>query len=221
MESFVRLDGLVAPLDRSNVDTDQIIPKQYLKSIERTGFGPNLFDDWRYLDPGEPGQDHSRRRPNPEFVLNRERYQGARVLLSRNNFGCGSSREHAPWALLGYGIRCIVAVSFADIFYNNCFKNGILPVMLPAATVERLFAETASTPGYHLAIDLEARTVTTPASEVLPFTVDDGLRERLLQGLDDIGLSLRHHDQIRAFEERRKAEAPWVFQGMGAHGSHG
>lgn len=211
MESFQRVHGVAVPLDRPNVDTDQIIPKQYLKSIARSGFGPNLFDDWRYLDPGDVGDDHGKRRLNPDFVLNHESYRGAQVLLARDNFGCGSSREHAPWALLDYGIRCIVAPSFADIFYGNCFKNGILPVALAAAEVDQLFTEVAAAPGCKIAVDLPAQTVTAPAGEVLRFTVDAALKERLLKGLDDIGLTLRHRGEIEKFEARRKAEAPWVF----------
>lgn len=201
----------MVPLDRANVDTDAIIPKQFLKSIKRTGFGPNVFDAWRYLDPGEPGQDSSRRRPNPEFVLNQPRYQGARILLARDNFGCGSSREHAVWALVDYGLRSVIAPSFADIFHNNCFKNGLLPIILDAATVDRLFKDTAMTPGYALNIDLTAQTVTTPGGEVIPFEVDAFRKHCLLNGLDDIGLTLQHADAIRAYEERRRREAPWLF----------
>lgn len=211
MESFQRVHGVAVPLDRPNVDTDQIIPKQYLKSIARSGFGPNLFDDWRYLDPGDVGDDHGQRRLNPDFVLNRESYRGAQVLLARDNFGCGSSREHAPWALLDYGIRCIIAPSFADIFYGNCFKNGILPVALAAAEVDQLFTEVAAAPGCKIAVDLPAQTVAAPAGEVFRFTVDAALKERLLKGLDDIGLTLRHRGEIEKFEARRRAEAPWVF----------
>lgn len=211
MQAFTTLDGLVAPLDRANVDTDAIIPKQFLKSIRRTGFGPNLFDAWRYLDHGEPGMDPARRQPNPDFVLNQPRYRGAQILLARENFGCGSSREHAPWALLDYGFRAIVAVSFADIFYNNCLKNGLLPIVLDAATVDRLFRETEATPGYRLRIDLAAQTVTTPEGEVLHFEIDPFRKYCLLHGLDDIGLTLRHVDEIRAFEARRAIEAPWLF----------
>lgn len=211
MESFQRVHGVAVPLDRPNVDTDQIIPKQYLKSIARSGFGPNLFDDWRYLDPGDVGDDHGQRRLNPDFVLNRESYRGAQVLLARDNFGCGSSREHAPWALLDYGIRCIIAPSFADIFYGNCFKNGILPVALAAAEVDQLFTEVAAAPGCKIAVDLPAQTVAAPAGGVFRFTVDAALKERLLKGLDDIGLTLRHRGEIEKFEARRKAEAPWVF----------
>lgn len=211
MEPFTRLVGLVAPLDRANVDTDAIIPKQFLKSIRRTGFGPNLFDEWRYLDHGEPGMDNSKRPLNPDFVLNKPRYQGAQILLTRENFGCGSSREHAPWALLDYGFRAIIAPSFADIFYNNCFKNGLLPIVLDAAVVNQLFRETEANEGYRLTIDLAAQTVTTPSGQVLHFEVDEFRKYCLLNGLDDIGLTLRYVDKIRAYEERRKKQAPWLF----------
>ena len=211
MQAFTVLDGLVVPLDRANVDTDAIIPKQFLKSIKRAGFGPNLFDEWRYLDHGEPGMDPDTRKPNPEFVLNFPRYRGASVLLARDNFGCGSSREHAPWALEDYGIRAIIAPSFADIFYNNCFKNGILPIVLDAAAVDRLFRECKASEGYRLNVDLEKQAVTTPGGEVLTFEVDAGRKHRLLNGLDDIGLTLLQADKIKAYEERRKVEAPWLF----------
>ncbi len=211
MEKFEKITGIVAPMDRANVDTDAIIPKQFLKSIKRTGFGPNLFDEWRYLDVGEPGQDNSRRPLNPDFVLNQPRYQGASILLARENFGCGSSREHAPWALLDYGFRAIIAPSFADIFYNNCFKNGILPIVLDAAVVDRLFREVEAEEGYRLMIDLQAQTITTPSGEVIPFAVDAFRKHCLLNGLDDIGLTLQHVDDIRAYEERRREEAPWLF----------
>ncbi len=214
MKPFKRVEGLVVPLDRPNVDTDAIIPKQYLKSVKRTGFGPNLFDDWRYLDPGEPGMDHSKRRPNPDFVLNQPRYQGAEILLARENFGCGSSREHAVWALTDYGIRSVIAPSFADIFYNNSFKNGLLPIVLDEQTVDRLFREVEANEGYRLAIDLEAQTLTTPSGEVIPFEVDAFRRYCLLNGLDDIGLTLQHADEIRAYEARRRQEAPWLFEGV-------
>ena len=213
MHKFSVLDGLVVPLDRANVDTDAIIPKQFLKSIKRAGFGPNLFDEWRYLDHGEPGKPNHDRPLNPDFVLNQPRYQGASVLLARDNFGCGSSREHAPWALQDYGVRAIIAPSFADIFYNNCFKNGILPIVLDAAVVDRLFRECEASAGYRLNIDLEKQTVTTPAGEVLTFEVDGGRKHRLLNGLDDIGLTLLQADKIKAYEERRKQEAPWLFGG--------
>lgn len=211
MTPFVRHEGLVVPLDRANVDTDAIIPKQFLKSIKRTGFGPNLFDAWRYLDPGEPGQDVSRRALNPDFVLNQPRYRGASILLARENFGCGSSREHAAWALADYGFRVLIAPSFADIFYNNCFKNGLLPIVLPADVVDRLFRETEATEGYRLRVDLAAQTVTTPAGEVLHFEVDPERKHRLLNGLDDIDITLQHVDKIRAYEARRRQEAPWLF----------
>jgi len=215
MEKFEKLEGLVAPMDRPNVDTDAIIPKQYLKSVKRTGFGPNLFDEWRYLDHGEPGQDPATRRPNPDFVLNQPRYQGAQVLLARENFGCGSSREHAVWALADYGFRCVIAPSFADIFFNNCFKNGVLPIVLPEDVVDRLFREVEANEGYRLTIDLERQTVTTPSGEQFPFEIDPFRKHCLLEGLDDIGLTLQHADEIRAYEERRKQEAPWLFHGIG------
>ncbi len=211
MRAFITLNGLVVPLDRANVDTDAIIPKQFLKSIKRAGFGPNLFDEWRYLDHGEPGMDPASRRPNPDFVLNFPRFRGASVLLARENFGCGSSREHAPWALEDYGIRAIIAPSFADIFYNNCFKNGLLPIVLDAAIVDKLFRECEANEGYRLTIDLAVQTVTTPSGDVLPFDLDAGRKHRLLNGLDDIGLTLLLSDKIRAYEERRKVEAPWLF----------
>ena len=211
MRAFTRLDGLVAPLDRANVDTDAIIPKQFLKSIKRSGFGPNAFDEWRYLDHGEPGQDASKRAPNPDFVLNQPRYQGASVLLTRDNFGCGSSREHAPWALEDYGFRALVGTTFADIFYNNCFKNGLLPIKLPAAEVDELFAQVQSTPGYKLRIDLDAQTVTRPDGKVLSFDVDSFRKYCLLNGFDDIGLTLRHADKIREFEAKRRIDRPWLF----------
>jgi 3-isopropylmalate/(R)-2-methylmalate dehydratase small subunit len=211
MEKFDQLTGLVAPLDRANVDTDAIIPKQFLKSIKRTGFGPNLFDEWRYLDRGEPGMDNSQRPLNPDFVLNQPRYTGAQVLLARENFGCGSSREHAPWALSDYGFRVIIAPSFADIFYNNCFKNGLLPIVLAPDIVERLFQEVQAAPGYKLTVDLAAQTITTPAGESISFEVDAFRKHCLLHGLDDIGLTLQHVDEIKAYENRRKQEAPWLF----------
>ena len=213
MREFSVLDGLVVPLDRANVDTDAIIPKQFLKSIKRAGFGPNLFDEWRYLDHGEPGVDPASRTPNPGFVLNFPRYQGASVLLARDNFGCGSSREHAPWALEDYGIRAIIAPSFADIFYNNCFKNGILPIVLDAGVVDGLFRACEAAEGYRLRVDLAAHTVTTPDGEVLEFEVDGGRKHRLLNGLDDIGLTLLQGDKIKAYEDRRRQEAPWLFGG--------
>ena len=214
MEKFTRLEGLVAPLDRNNVDTDAIIPKQFLKSIKRSGFGPNAFDEWRYMDVGQPGQDQatiSARPKNPNFVLNQPRYQGAQVLLTRANFGCGSSREHAPWALLDFGFKAVIAESFADIFFNNCFKNGILPIVLPAAEIDALFAQVEATPGYQLTIDLPAQAVIRPDGKGIPFQVDAFRKECLLNGWDDIGLTLRHADKIRAFEEKRRIEQPWLF----------
>ncbi len=211
MKPFNKLDGLVMPLDRPNVDTDAIIPKQYLKSVKRSGFGPNLFDDWRYLDPGEPGQDHGKRRPNPDFVMNQPRYQGASILLGRENFGCGSSREHAVWALEDAGFRVVMAPSFADIFFNNCFKNGVLPIVLDAAILDRLFEEVEASEGYRLVVDLEKQTITKPDGAVIPFEVDEFRKYCLLNGLDDIGLTLQHADEIRAYEERRRQEAPWLF----------
>lgn len=213
MQAFTVLDGLVMPLDRANVDTDALIPKQFIKSIERTGFGPNLFDEWRYLDHGEPGIDPATRIPNPDFVLNFPQYAGATIMLARENFGCGSSREHAPWALEDYGIRAILAPSFADIFYNNCFKNGLLPIVLSDVTIDRLFQACLATPGYRLIIDLDAQTVTTPTAEVLSFDVDGGRKYRLLNGLDDIGLTLLQSDKIKQYETRRRLEAPWLFHG--------
>ncbi|MDE2341808.1 MAG: 3-isopropylmalate dehydratase small subunit [Betaproteobacteria bacterium] len=213
MKAFTSLDGLVVPIDRSNVDTDAIIPKQFLKSIRRTGFGPNLFDAWRYLDEGQPEQDNSKRPLNPDFVLNQPRYQGSQVLLARENFGCGSSREHAPWALDDYGIRALVAPSFADIFYNNCFKNGVLPIVLPTDVVDGLFREVASNPGYRLRIDLAAQTVTTPSGASHGFSVDEFRKYCLLNGLDEIGLTLRHADEIRAYEAQRAQREPWIFGG--------
>ena len=211
MQAFKVLEGIVAPLDRPNVDTDAIIPKQFLKSIKRSGFGPNLFDEWRYLDRGEPGMDNSNRPLNPDFVLNQERYQGASVLLGRDNFGCGSSREHAPWALEDYGFRTVIAPSFADIFFNNCFKNGILPVVLASEVVQRLFEEVEATPGYKLIVDLEQQTITTPSGDKIAFDVDAFRRHCLLEGLDDIGLTLQHVDDIKAYETRRAQQAPWLF----------
>ncbi|PPD04559.1 MAG: 3-isopropylmalate dehydratase small subunit [Methylobacter sp.] len=209
MRAFTVLKGLVAPLDRANVDTDAIIPKQFLKSIRRAGFGPFLFDEWRYLDRGEPDMDCTGRPLNPDFVLNRPQYQGAEVLLTRENFGCGSSREHAPWALEDYGFRSIIASGFADIFYNNCFKNGLLPIVLPADQVDSLFKELVT--GYQLVIDLAAQTVITPAGRVLAFDVDPARKYRLLNGLDDIGLTLQHTDAIKAYELARAKTAPWLF----------
>jgi 3-isopropylmalate/(R)-2-methylmalate dehydratase small subunit len=211
MEPYKKFTGIVAPLDRPNVDTDAIIPKQYLKSIKRTGFGPNLFDEWRYLDHGEPGQDHSQRPLNPEFVLNLPRYQGASILLARDNFGCGSSREHAPWALVDFGFRAIIAPSFADIFYNNCFKNGLLPIVLDAAVVDSLFRSVAKTDGYTLTVDLANQRLIVSARKEIRFDIDAFRRHCLLEGLDDIGLTLQHVDDIRLYEKRRAQQAPWLF----------
>ncbi len=211
MKPFNILDGIVVPLDRANVDTDAIIPKQFLKSIKRSGFGPNLFDEWRYLDVGQPGQDCSTRPKNPDFVLNQPRYQGAQVLLARDNFGCGSSREHAPWALEDYGFRVIIAPSFADIFFNNSFKNGLLPIVLPADTVDLLFRECEAAEGYRLVVDLATQTITRPNGEKIAFEVDAFRKECLLNGWDDIGLTLRHADEIKQFEARRRAEHPYYF----------
>jgi len=210
MQAFRIHKGLVAPLDRANVDTDAIIPKQFLKSIQRSGFGPNLFDAWRYLDPGEPGQDPASRRPNPDFALNQPRYRGASILLARGNFGCGSSREHAPWALDQYGFRAIVAPSYADIFFNNCFKNGLLPVVLPEREVARLFDEVAAFPGYALTIDLERQTVVKPDGSEIGFEIEAFRKHCLLGGLDDIGLTSQHADEIRAFEAARLLRMPWL-----------
>jgi 3-isopropylmalate/(R)-2-methylmalate dehydratase small subunit len=210
MEKFSILNGIVAPLDRANVDTDAIIPKQFLKSIKRAGFGPNLFDAWRYRDVGQPGMDNSRRPLNPDFVLNQPRYKGASILLARKNFGCGSSREHAPWALEDYGFRAIIAPSFADIFYNNCFKNGLLPIVLTEMRVDHLFNEVNAFPGYRLTIDLQRQVVVAGSTEI-PFDVDAHRKHCLLNGFDDIGLSLQHADEIRAFEARRRVEQPWLF----------
>ncbi len=211
MEKFTVISGIVAPLDRPNVDTDAIIPKQFLKSIHRTGFGPNLFDEWRYLDHGEPGKDNTRRPLNPDFVLNQSPYQDAVILLGRENFGCGSSREHAVWALLDYGFRVVIAPSFADIFFNNCFKNGVLPIVLDSTTVDRLFEAVAGSPGYTLRVDLPAQQITTAAQEVIGFEVDAFRKDCLIRGLDDIGLTLQHADTIRRYEQQRRLEAPWLF----------
>jgi 3-isopropylmalate/(R)-2-methylmalate dehydratase small subunit len=211
MEPFRVHTGLVAPLDRANVDTDAIIPKQFLKSIKRTGFGPNLFDEWRYLDHGEPGMDHARRPQNPQFVLNDPRYHGASIMLARRNFGCGSSREHAPWALHDFGFRALIAPSYADIFHNNCYKNGLLPIVLRESEVDRLFADTFAFPGFKLTIDLERQVVTTvDGSLAFAFEVEPYRKHRLLNGLDDIGLTLGHAEAIRAFETKRLADHPWL-----------
>jgi len=210
MQAFTVHQGLVAPMDRANVDTDAIIPKQFLKSIKRSGFGPNLFDEWRYLDKGEPGQDPATRKPNPDFVLNQARYRGASILLARQNFGCGSSREHAPWALEQYGFRALIAPSYADIFFTNCFKNGLLPIQLPESQVSRLFDEVAAFPGYTLTIDLPRQVVVKPDGSELPFDVQPFREYCLVNGFDDIGLTLRHADKIRAFEAERLARMPWL-----------
>jgi 3-isopropylmalate/(R)-2-methylmalate dehydratase small subunit len=210
MQKFTLLNGLVAPLDRANVDTDAIIPKQFLKSIKRSGFGPNAFDEWRYLDHGEPGMDNSKRKVNPEFVLNQPRYQGAQILLARENFGCGSSREHAPWALEDYGFRAIIAPSFADIFFNNCFKNGLLPIRLPAGQVDALFKAVDANVCYKLVIDLGQQTISAPDGTSYPFEVEAFRKHCLLNGLDDIGLTLQHVDEIKAYEIKRRAAQPWL-----------
>ena len=214
MQQFTLHKGIVAPMDRENVDTDAIIPKQFLKSIRKTGFGPNLFDEWRYLDHGEPGQDPASRQPNPDFVLNQPRYQGASVLLARKNFGCGSSREHAPWAIDQYGFRCVIAPSFADIFFNNCFKNGLLPIVLPESTVDQLFNDVLAFPGYELTIDLERQVIVRPQGETIAFEVQAYRKYCLLNGFDDIGLTLRQSDKIKAFEAERLATKPWLAHTM-------
>jgi len=211
MEKFTVHTGLVAPLDRENVDTDAIIPKQFLKSIKKTGFGPHLFDAWRYLDVGEPGMDLAKRKANPDFVLNKLQYQGASILIARKNFGCGSSREHAPWALQQYGFKAVIAPSFADIFFNNSFKNGFLPIALKEAEVAKLFDEAAAATGYRLTIDLSAQTVTTPSGTAFRFDIDDSRKQSLLNGWDEIGLTLRHADEIRSYEGQRKLSEPWIF----------
>src|SRR5262249_1394587 len=212
MEKFTVHTGVVVPLDRENVDTDSIIPKQFLKSIKRTGFGPHLFDAWRFFDIGEPGMDTRNRKPRPDFVLNQPIYKGASILLARKNFGCGSSREHAPWALQEFGFKCVIAPSYGDIFYNNCFKNGLLPVVLQESEVDALFYDSAL-PGFRLVIDLERQTVaTTDGAKSFGFEVDASRRHALLNGLDEIGLTLRHADKIRAFEERRKTQLPWLYR---------
>jgi 3-isopropylmalate/(R)-2-methylmalate dehydratase small subunit len=214
MKSFTQLTGVVAPMDRANVDTDMIIPKNFLKSIKRTGFGKNLFDELRYHDEGQPDQDCSQRPLNNEFPLNFPRYQGASILLTRENFGCGSSREHAPWALDDYGFHCVIAPSYADIFFNNCFKNGLLPIILSAAQVEQLFSELYATEGYQLQIDLQQQTVTSPSGEVFNFEIDSFRKECLLGGLDDIGLTLKEVDSIKSYEDQRRQQSPWLFNSV-------
>lgn len=211
MQPFTIVDGLVVPFDRANIDTDAIIPKQFLKSIRRSGFGPYLFDEWRYLDLGVPDMDCITRPRNPDFVLNQPRYQGAQILLARANFGCGSSREHAPWALADYGFRALIAPSFADIFYNNCLKNGLLPIILEEITVARLFHEVEQNPGYHLRINLTDQTITTPSTAQINFVIDPHRRYCLLNGLDDIELTLQHAAIIRAYEMQRRTQTPWLF----------
>ena len=211
MKAFTSIDGLVCPLDRANVDTDAIIPKQFLKSIKRSGFGPYLFDEWRYTNYGEPGMDCSTRPLNQDFVLNQPRYRGAQVLLARDNFGCGSSREHAPWAIDDYGFRAIIAPSFADIFFNNCYKNGILPIVVPADIVDQLFRECEAQEGYRLKVDLESQTVTLPSGQSFGFDITPHRKHCLLNGLDEIGLTLQHADEVRAFEAKHKASRPWLF----------
>ncbi len=211
MNKFTQLTAIVAPIDRANVDTDAIIPKQFLKSIKRSGFGPNLFDEWRYEDVGQPGIDSSKRPLRKDFVLNQPRYQGANILLARDNFGCGSSREHAPWALEGYGFKSVIAPSFADIFFNNCFKNGILPIVLDEKVVDGLFNEVFAKEGYQLFIDLTEQTITKPEGEIIAFEVDKFRKHCLLNGLDDIGLTLQHAEKIKSFEEMHKLKNPWLF----------
>jgi 3-isopropylmalate/(R)-2-methylmalate dehydratase small subunit len=211
MDKYQSREGLVVPLDRANVDTDAIIPKQFLKAIGRSGFGPNLFDEWRYLDHGEPGMDNGKRPLNPDFVLNQPRYRGAQVLVARENFGCGSSREHAPWALQDYGFTTIIAPSFADIFFNNCFKNGLLAIVLDARVVDQIIKDAQATPNYRLAVDLDNQTITTPGRQELRFEIDPFRKHCLLNGLDEIGLTLEHADKIRAFEAKHRAAQPWVF----------
>jgi 3-isopropylmalate/(R)-2-methylmalate dehydratase small subunit len=213
MERFTVVNGIAAPLDRANVDTDQVIPKQFLKSIHRSGYGPNLFDAWRYMDHGEPGMDHARRPLNPNFVLNQERYRGATILLARRNFGCGSSREHAPWALMDFGFRCVIAPSFADIFFTNCYKNGFLPVVLTETETDALFHDCAAFPGFRLVVDLEQQTVASvDGSKRYRFEIDAFRKYCLLNGLDEIGLSLKHADKIRVFEANRRTQHPWLFR---------
>src|SRR5690554_2107457 len=215
MEKFTQHEGLVAPLDRANVDTDQIIPKQFLKSIKRSGFGPNLFDEWRYLNEGQPGEDNSKRPLNKDFVLNLPRYQGASILLTRRNFGCGSSREHAPWALLDFGFRAIIAPSFADIFYNNCFKNGVLPIVVSEEVADELFKAVEANEGYRLTIDLAAQQVQRPDGEPISFDIDAFRKHCLLNGLDDIGLTLEDADAIHAYEKKRQQSEPWIYIEIG------
>ena len=211
MEKLNTVEGIVAPMDRPNVDTDAIIPKQFLKSIKRSGFGPNLFDEWRYLDHGEPGMDNSTRKINPDFVLNQPRYQGANILIARENFGCGSSREHAPWALLDYGFRVVIAPSYADIFFNNCFKNGILPIVLSTDVVDTIFKELDATESYALKVDLPSQIITKPNGDELAFDVDEFRKHCLVNGLDDIGMTLEHIADIKSYEEKRQQQAPWLF----------
>ncbi|HQU98802.1 MAG TPA: 3-isopropylmalate dehydratase small subunit [Nitrosomonas sp.] len=211
MEKFHTLTAVVAPIDRANVDTDAIIPKQFLKSIKRSGFGQYLFDEWRFLDHGEPGMDSSKRQPNPEFVLNQPRYRGAQILVARANFGCGSSREHAPWALQDYGFRVIIAPSFADIFFNNCFKIGLLPIVLDSKILDLIFVEVAMHPGYQLTVDLQNQSVRTPDHKLFEFEIDIFRKHCLLNGLDEIGLTLQHADKIKAFEDKRREQQPWLF----------
>ena len=211
MQAFTHLNALVVPLDRANIDTDAIIPKQFLKSIQRTGFGVNLFDQWRYLDRGEPGQDCSNRPLNPDFILNQARYQGAKILITQQNFGCGSSREHAPWALLDYGIQAIIAPSYADIFYNNCFKNGILPIIQSQATIDQLIQETSKQTGYQLDINLNSQQITSPSGQSYPFDIDPSRKHSLLNGLDDIGITLKEAASIRAYETQHRQQTPWLF----------
>jgi len=211
MEKFKKLSAIVVPIDRANVDTDAIIPKQFLKSIKRTGFGPNLFDEWRYLDHGEPGMDNSKRPLNTDFVLNQPRFAGAKILIARENFGCGSSREHAPWALLDYGIQAILAPSFADIFYNNCFKIGLLPIALDSKVIDTIFNDLVATEGFQLTIDLDNQTITTPSGDLIEFDVDEFRKYCLVNGFDDIGLTLKHTEAIREYEKRRSQLEPWLF----------
>ena len=212
MKPFDTFEGITVPFDRANIDTDAIIPKQFLKSIQRTGFGPNLFDEWRYLDHGEPGQDSTGRPENPDFILNQGRYHSAEILLARENFGCGSSREHAVWALRDYGIRALISLSFADIFFNNCFKNGLLPVVLPAPDVDQLFRETASEDGYSLTVNLDEQTIFTPTGESFRFEVGEHLKHRLINGLDDIDLTLQHREKIQQHEEKTQSSFPWLYE---------